>query len=320
MIKVEDYYRGAGDTATRDAEASEFGQLGMGERRRAAPSFLLLLLFGGLLTACSSDDEAATDAAGDPADANLGDALAAADSAAACPNALCGRVTYAGAYTGPEATIHIRVYKETDSASDHSTAAVGDPDFFASRAGPGDYQVAVDGYEGNLYVSAFMDVDASGQEGGPTGSAAATDGLHSDPMGAYGGYTFAGTADTEPTPIAFTAAGVTGIDVALSDSGVITGAIYAGSGGSGATVIGAFVPVANGKFLHHLHGPEFSDGMVYFLAIPPADHWRIRANVGSGSVGFYPNNPPPAPPANASPVSVTANHVTPAIDMTLGGP
>lgn len=279
-----------------------------------------VVLVACLLIGCSSDDDDSGDTdSGAAADASPADASSVPDAAVECANAVCGTVTYAGAYTGPDVAIYLRVYKETGSVSDNPIAAVGDPDFSTSITGAGDYRVDVGGYEGNLYVSAFMDVDGTGEDSGPSGNSTASNGVYSDPLGAYGGYTFEGTPETEPTPIAFTATGISGIDIALADTGVITGVIHEGGGGTGPVVVGAFVPEAGGKFLHHTHAPAFVDGMQYHIAIPPGDHWLIRANVGAGSVGFYPDNPPPAPPANASPVSVTANAVTDGIDITLAG-
>lgn len=268
----------------------------------------------------SVDADPPSDASADadpPPDAGTADAEADA-AATECPAGyLCGTVSYSGAYTGPAAQIQVRVYREAGSASLNASAAVGAPDLFASRTGAGHYEVDLEGYEGTLFVSAFMDVDGSGFPGGPTAQATATNGVFSDPMGAHGGYTFEGDASTEPTPVVVAAAGVGGIDVALEDSGVIAGRLYEGTtAGSGAVVVGAFVPTITGAFLHHRDSPTFSDGMSYLLPIPAGDHWLIRTTVG-GKVGFYPRNPPPPPPTNTTPVTVTANSVTEGIDITL---
>ncbi len=321
MNDVGSCCRRAGKLTLRGLGHSRSPQRGSNEwRRKSPPKALIAAVAGCLCFGCSSDDEDSGDTdSGAVADASPADATAVPDAMGECANAVCGTVSYSGAYTGSSATIYLRVYKETGSVSDNPIAAVGDPDFSTSIASEGDYRVDIEGYEGNLYVSAFMDVDGTGEESGPSGNSDASDGVYSDPLGAYGGYTFEGTPETEPTPIAFTAAGVSGIDIELADTGVITGVIHEGGGGSGPVVVGAFVPEAGGKFLHHTHAPAFVDGMRYHIAIPPGDHWLIRANVGAGSVGFYPDNPPPAPPANASPVSVTANAVTDGIDITLSG-
>lgn len=303
MIEIRPGGRDTRRQTTRSRGSAMLQRLQVVRGRTVTMAVTLALLAGA--AGCSSDDAAA-------ADASLPDAVS-------CPGAVCGYVTYSGAYTGPAATVYLRLYKETGSVSDNPVAAVGDPDFSASRLGEGEFQVDVSGYEGNLYLSAFLDVDVSGELGGPSGHSTATDGVYSDPIGAYGGYTFEAEADSWPTPIPFTSAGVSGIDIQLSDTGVITGVLHQGGGASGTVVVGAFEPVANGKFLHHTHAPSFSDGMVYHLVVPPGDHWRIRANVGDGTVGFYPTNPPPAPPANATPVDVTADAVTTDIDITVGG-
>jgi hypothetical protein len=231
-----------------------------------------------------------------------------------CEGGICGTVSYAGAYSGPAARIYLRVYKQTGSQSETPWAAVGRPDFSDSIQALGEYRVDLGGYQGTVTVSAFMDVDGSGSEYGPNGHSDLVYGLYSDPVGAYGGYTFQDTPETMPTPIDVGAGGATGIDIKLEDTGVITGTV-SGSG-TGKLIVGTFVPAASGNFLHHREYPTYTNGMTFHVAVPPKFDWRVRANV-SGKSGFYPQNPPPAPPNNTTPVEVVANSLTQGIDIQL---
>ena len=193
------------------------------------------LLFATLLWSAAmscSDDPSTSD---DPADAGPvtdsgADAAPQTDAAqqtdatvSGCEDAICGTITYSGVYAGPTARIYVRAYKDTDSLSSNPLAAVGHPDFETSIEGVGEYRIELEGYQGSVTLSAFMDVDGSGSEYGPNGRAEPLHGLYSDPLGAYGGYTFEGDPQTAPTPVAVDAAGAQGIDIELKDSGVVTG-------------------------------------------------------------------------------------------------
>lgn len=230
-----------------------------------------------------------------------------------CPHAICGTVTYQGVYDGPPARVFVRAYKATDSLSGNPAAAVGTPDFATYVVGPGAYRIDVGDYRGPVTVSAFMDVDDSGDAQGPNGWPEPLHGLHADPLGAYGGYRFEGDASV-PRSVDVTDEGRAGIDIVLEDSGVISGTV---SGhGEGALVVGAFEPEVGGAFLHHSEYASYADATKYYVAVPPKSDWRVRATV-SGKTGFYPVNPPPAPPANTQPVDVVANAVVSGIDIRL---
>jgi len=264
------------------------------------PAWILLLvaLIWSAAASCSgADDAQPSDAAG-----------------AGCEDAICGTISYSGAYTGPPARIYVRAYKGTDSLSNNPLAAVGQPDFETSIEALGDYRIELGGYEGPVTLSAFMDVDSSGSALGPNGRPDLLHGLYSDPIGAFGGYTFDTDPQTAPTPLEVDASGAVGIDIALTDSGVITGTVSGAF--SGTLIVGAFVPEVGGPYLHHTEYAGYTDGMTFFVVAPAKTDWRVRATV-AGTTGFYPENPPPAPPANTTPVEVVANAITYGIDIDL---
>lgn len=231
-----------------------------------------------------------------------------------CPHAICGTVTYQGIYDGPSVRIYVRAYQSTDSLSGNPAAAVGTPDFATYIDGPGAFRLDVGAYRGPVTVSAFMDVDGSGDAGGPNGWAESLHGLHSDPLGAHGGYTFEGDEQSVPRTINVGEEGLAGIDIALEDSGVMSGVIHGDH--EGVMVVGAFEPKVGGAFLHHTEYASYADGITYYVAAPAKSDWRVRASV-SGTTGFFPVNPPPAPPANTQPVEVVANTIVEGIDIQL---
>lgn len=276
-----------------------------------------------LTVSCSDDvqtnepvDVATTDQTS--ADQDLSDDSTSDDSTSdgpqGCADAICGALSYGGIYDGPSAQIYVRAYKESGSLSANPAAAVGRPDFVTSTDGVGDYRIELEGYEGTLTLSAFMDVDGSGSEFGPNGRFELLHGLYSDPIGAFGGYTFEETAETWPTVIVVGVEGLEGVDIALADSGVIRGTVTGDANGT--LVVGTHVPKIGGLYLHHREYTDYVDGMEYAVVAPAKSDWRVRATVG-GKTGFYPQNPPPPPPTNTTPVEVVANTVTDTLVIAL---
>ena len=175
---------------------------------------------------------------------------------------ISGEITYNGVYTGQNNTIYIRAYTSNSNA-------IGTPDYITSIPNTGSFSIDLGGYQGDLYLSAFMDVDTSGSPDGPTANDVLIDGVYADPSGCYGDYTFENGG-----PIKINIDGdITGINIELKDNGVIK----ASFSNTGHCTFGVIKNnIISEVFLHHRHCDVISSLDTFLLAVPAKDSWYCK--------------------------------------------
>ncbi|MCP4131472.1 MAG: hypothetical protein GY754_10885 [bacterium] len=201
-----------------------------------------------------------------------------------------GTVSYSGSYTGSNTVVYVRGYTT-------NSRALGTPDYSTSISGAGNYTLDLDGYTGDLYVSAFMDVDNSGTGSSPTANDSLTDGVMSDPLGCYGTYTFTDGVDGSAVPTKITIEDeVTGIDFALEDTGTLK--ITMSTSGTG--TLGVVNENANNStFLFHCHVATTSTGEIFRLPVVVRNDWYVKVKYDGSDASLY-----------GSSVNVTQNALT----------
>ena len=215
-------------------------------------SLIVILILIGLITSCDKDNNV-----------NIASSVS-------------GNISYNGNYSGQNITIYIRGY--TSNAN-----AVGTPDYSTSITQFGSYTLNLDSYTGDLYLSAFMDIDNSGNSSGPSANEILVDGVYADPIGCYGDYTFESTG---PTMISIDGA-KTGINFELKDCGVIK-ASFSNTGSCIFGVIGGHV--ISESFLHHLHCDVKSTTETFLLAVPDKNNWYCKVKFEDQSTAqLYPD-------------------------------
>ncbi len=197
-----------------------------------------------------------------------------------------GTISYNGSYSGPNTTIYIRAYTTNSNA-------IGEPDYSVAVQEPGSYKIALDGYAGDLYISAFMDVDNSGNQSGPNARDTLEDGLYSDPLGCYGEYVF----ETGGPTLITIDGNENGIDFSVEDSGVIQAALPS-AGACTFGVISNFEISEN--YLHHRHCSAENAGDVFLLALPEKAGWYCKVKYDDSS----------KPQLYPDPITVSANSIT----------
>ena len=191
-------------------------------------------------------------------------------------SSVSGEISYTGLYTGQNKTIYIRAYTTNINA-------IGTPDYATSIFGSGSYTMDLNGYKGDLYMSAFMDIDNTGNTGGPTANEILIDGVLADPSGCYGDYTFESGA---PGKITVDGAG-TGINFELQDNGVIK----ARFSDTGHCVLGVIKNhIINEGILHHIHCDVTSADDKFLLPVPVKDSWYCKVKFDNlSSAQLYPD-------------------------------
>jgi hypothetical protein len=201
-------------------------------------------------------------------------------------SSVSGNISYNGNYSGQNITIYIRGYTSNNNA-------VGTPDYSTSISQPGSYMLDLESYTGDLYLSAFMDIDNSGNSSGPNANETLVDGVYADPIGCYGDYTF---ENTGPTMISIDGA-KTGINFELEDCGVIKMS-FSNTGSCTAGVIRSHV--LSEPFLHHRHCDVESTTETFLLAVPSKNDWDCKVKFDNQSTAqLYPDA-----------INVTINSIT----------
>ncbi|MCF6365413.1 MAG: hypothetical protein L3J35_04345 [Bacteroidales bacterium] len=200
-------------------------------------------------------------------------------------NSVSGVISYNGVYVGQNRTIYIRGYKS-------NTKAIGTPDFATSVSDAGSYIIDLGAYAGDLYLSAFMDIDNSGNSAGPTANETLINGVYADPIGCYGDYTF---ENGEAIQISVDGE-IKNINFEIKDSGVIK----ASFSNTGHCTIGVIKNnIISEEFLHHRHCDVTSSNDTFLLAVPAKNNWFCKVKFDNLSTAqIYP-----------SPVNVTANNI-----------
>jgi len=190
-------------------------------------------------------------------------------------SSVSGNISYNGNYSGKNITIYIRGYTS-------NTNAVGTPDYHTSISQQGSYTLALGAYTGDLYLSAFMDIDNSGNSSGPSANETLVDGVYADPIGCYGDYTF---ENTGPTMISIDGA-KTDINFELEDCGVIK-MNFSNTGSCTVGVIRSHV--LSEPFLHHRHCDVASTTETFLLAVPSKNDWDCKVKFDNQSMAqLYP--------------------------------
>ncbi len=185
-----------------------------------------------------------------------------------------GIISYNGNCADQNKIIYIRGYKENDRA-------IGEPDVKTSINGPGNYELDLNEYKGDLYMSAFMDIDNSGDQNGPNANDTLINGVYSDPLGCYGDYTFENegptkiTVDNEETSINFE----------LFDSGVIRVSLPE----IGHCILGVIKNnIVSDEFLHHIHCDVENIGDSCLLPVPPKNGWYVKVKFETTPPQLFP--------------------------------
>ena len=197
-----------------------------------------------------------------------------------------GVITYNGEYTGLNTTIYVRAYTS-------NSRAIGEPDYITSISACGNYKINLDEYVGDLYISAFMDADNSGNIGGPTALDTLNNGVYSDPMACYGDYSF-----TNGGPLKITIdKEITDVDFELFDSGVIAVNVSE----TGHYIFGVIRSnMLSDEFLHHIHCDVTNINDTFYLAVPESSTWYCKLKSDALTIPvLYPGI-----------VSVSANSIT----------
>ncbi|MDH5367454.1 MAG: hypothetical protein OEW67_10735 [Cyclobacteriaceae bacterium] len=225
-------------------------------------SLIVILILIGLITSCDKDNNV-----------NVASSVS-------------GNISYNGNYSGQNLTIYIRGY--TSNAN-----AIGIPEYSTSITQPGSYTLDLGSYTGDLYLSAFMDIDNSGNSSGPSANEILVDGVYADPIGCYGDYTFVSTG---PTIISVDGA-KTGINFELKDCGVIK-VSFSNTGVGTFGVIRSHV--MSEPFLHHRHCDVKSTTETFLLVVPGRNNWDCKVKFeGQSTPQLYP-----------SAINVIANSIT----------
>lgn len=223
--------------------------------------FIVVLLVFGIITGCKNDEINLT-------------------------NTVSGKIRYDGLYSGQNRTIYVRGYIANSNA-------IGAPDYTISISDTGSYSLDLAGYTGDLYLSAFMDIDNSGSLDGPSANKVLIDGVYADPSGCYGDYTFENGG-----PIKITIDGaVTDIDFELQDNGVIK-AIFSDIGHCTFGVIKT--NILSEEFLHHEHCDVVSNTDTFLLGVPAKEGWYCKVKFDNLSMAQIYSNP----------VKVVANNIS----------
>jgi hypothetical protein len=226
-------------------------------------NLFLVLIFIGIIAGCKKDEN---------------DNIASSVS---------GVISYNGKYFGQNMTIYIKAYTSNNNA-------VGSPDYMTSISKPGSYTLDLESYTGELYLSAFMDIDNSGNSSGPSANETLVDGVYADPIGCYGDYTFESTG---PTRISIDGGSKTGINFELEDCGVIKMS-FSNTGSCTAGVIRSHV--LSEPFLHHRHCDVESTTETFLLAVPSKNDWDCKVKFDNQSTAqLYPDA-----------INVTMNSIT----------
>jgi len=197
-----------------------------------------------------------------------------------------GIITYNGNYTGLNRTIYIRAYTS-------DARAIGEPDYFTSISDCGSYKIDLDEYVGDLYLSAFMDVDNDGDLDGPTAFDTLVHGVYSDPMACNGDYLF---SDGGPVKITVDKE-ITDVDFELFDSGVIAVSIFEVGHGIFGVIRSNML---SDEFLHHIHCDVTNINDTFYLAVPESNTWYCKLKSDALTIPvLYPGT-----------VSVSANSIT----------
>lgn len=182
---------------------------------------------------------------------------------------LKGTVSYNGKYSGENTVVYVRIYTTNPKA-------VGTPEYSVSLNEPGTYEIDLGPYSGDLYISAFMDVDLSGSESGLTASSTLTDGVYSDPAGCYGDYAFINGGPTKVSTDNLSES----YDIVIEDTGVIKFTLA----DAGNCTIGVITSSSKSdEMIHHMHVDVPSGGNTYYLPVPERDGWYLKLKYDSAT-------------------------------------
>jgi len=222
-------------------------------------SYILFLIILGFITSCNKDNNTI--------------------------HSVSGEISYAGEYSGQNRTIYIRRYKS-------NTNAIGTPDFTTSISDSGNYTIDLGTYTGDLYLSAFMDIDNTGSSAGPSANENLINGVYADPSGCYGDYSFENGGAIK---IIIDGA-VKDINFEIKDTGVIK----ANFSNTGHCTLGVIKNnIISDEFLHHRHCDVTSINETFLLAVPEKNSWFCKVKFDNLSTAqLYPD-----------PVNITANTI-----------